>query len=519
MENDVLKVKNISKTFPGVKALQNVDFTVKKNSIHALMGENGAGKSTLVKILYGIYAADSGGKISLNGKLYQPKDPLDALKNGVAIVPQEISPVSNITMAANLYLGREFLKNSLFLDKKKMRVKTREVLEELGIPEMVHNITNNMNEVPVAQAQLLALVTAVTYDAKLIILDEPTTALTEAEVERLYSIVRKVHKRGVSFIYISHKLDEIFNIADEVTVFRDGEVVGTKEISQITKEKMIQMMVGREVKDFFSKMVEPQEEIIFELKNYCLEGKFTNINLQLRRGEILGVAGLMGAGRSELMEGIFGYVPAQEGRMVIHGKEREPFRNPIEAIEAGIGIITEDRKLTGCLLNMSVRDNIALPSLNEFVKKFIHLLDFQEMKLRASQFSKALRIKTPSLDTIINNLSGGNQQKTLITRWLLLKPDILIMDEPTKGIDVGAKHEIYAIMEDLVSKGKSIVMVSSDMLELLSMSDRILVLHDGESSGVLPKAYANQENVLRMATGELLDDVLKRAGDTIKGES
>ena len=447
MPDNVLEVKGVSKTFPGVKALHNIDFIVKKSSVHALMGENGAGKSTLVKILYGIYSPDPGGKILLDQVAYLPKNPLDALEKGVAIVPQEISPVPNITMTANLYLGREFLKNGFFLDKKKMQATTRKVLEELGIPEMARNATKNMSEVPVAQAQLLALATAVTYDAKLIILDEPTTALTEAEVGRLYRIVRKVNQKGVSFIYISHKLDEIFQIANEVTVFRDGEVVGTKEVAKITKDEMIQMMVGREVKDFFSKTVTTQPEVVFEVKNLCRVGKFRNISFQLRKGEILGVAGLMGAGRSEVMEAVFGYVPAQEGRIVINGRECLPFQSPIEAIEAGIGIITEDRKLTGCLLNMCVRDNIALPSLNEFIQTSLRLLNFREMKHRVNEFSKALRIKTPSLDTIINNLSGGNQQKALIARWLLLNPNILIMDEPTKGIDVGAKHEIYTIME------------------------------------------------------------------------
>ncbi|MEM9424035.1 MAG: sugar ABC transporter ATP-binding protein [Spirochaetota bacterium] len=511
MPDYVLEVRNVSKTFPGVKALQNIDFAVKRGSVHALMGENGAGKSTLVKVLYGMYSPDPDGVMLLDGEAYRPKNPLDALKKGIAIVPQEISPVPNITMTANLYLGREFLKHGIFLDKKKMRAQTREVLEELGIPEMAGNAATNMSEVPVAQAQLLALATAVTYDAKLIILDEPTTALTETEVARLYRIVRAVNERGVSFIYISHKLDEIFHIADEVTVFRDGEVVGSKEVAKITKDEMIRMMVGREVKDFFSKTIEPQKEIVFEVKDFCRAGKFENISFQLRKGEILGVAGLMGAGRSEVMEAIFGYVPAQTGSIVINGRKREPFQSPIEAIEAGIGIITEDRKLTGCLLNMSVGDNIALPSLDEFLRKGFRFLNFRGMTQRVREFSQALRIKTPNLATIINNLSGGNQQKALIARWLLLNPNILIMDEPTKGIDVGAKHEIYTIMEDLVSKGKSIIMVSSDMLELLSMSDRILVLYNGRSSGALPRTYANQESILRMATGERVRDVLQKS--------
>ena len=509
MSDNILEIKNVSKTFPGVLALQNIDFTVKKGSVHALMGENGAGKSTLVKTLYGIYNPDPGGTMLLDGRAYRPQSPLDALKRGVAIVPQEVSPVPNITMTANLYLGREFLSHGIFLDKKNMRLTTRRILQELGIPEMAENAAVNMSEVSVAQAQLLSLATAVTYKAKLIILDEPTTALTEAEVERLYRIVKTVNKRGVSFIYISHKLDEIFNIADEVTVFRDGAVVGTRDVANITKEEMIHMMVGREVKDFFNKTTEPQKEVTFQVKNLCRKGRFNDISFQLRKGEILGVAGLMGAGRSEVMEAIFGYVPADQGTITINGKERAPFQNPIEAIQAGIGIITEDRKLTGCFLNMSVSDNIALPDLNKFIKKGSHLLNFREIKRQATKFCKSLRIKTPNLDTIMNNLSGGNQQKALIARWLLLDPAILIMDEPTKGIDVGAKHEIYSIMEELVSEGKSIIMVSSDMLELLSMSDRILVLHDGKSSGALPRAYASQESVLRMATGERVRDVLK----------
>ncbi len=511
MSDKVLEVQRVSKTFPGVRALQNIDFSVKKGSIHALMGENGAGKSTLVKLLYGIYAPDPGGLMFLDGRPYLPRRPLDALKQGVAVVPQEISPVPNISMSANLYLGRELLKNNRFLNKEKMRENTRQTLVELGIPEMARNAATPMERVPIAQAQLLALATAVTYNARLILLDEPTTALTEAEIERLYRIVRKVNERGVSFIYISHKLDEIFHIARELTVFRDGAVVGTQSVADITKDEMIRMMVGREVKDFFNKNSVPQESVIFEAKELCRPGKFENISFQLHRGEILGFAGLMGAGRSEVMEAIFGYAPAHSGRISIHGRECRPFQRPLEAIEQGVGIITEDRKLTGCFLNMSVQDNITLPDLKKFIRKGLRLLDFRNMKEKAGRFREILRIKTPSLDTVIHNLSGGNQQKALIARWLLLNPDILIMDEPTKGIDVGARHEIYTIMEELVSQGKSIIMVSSDMLELLSMSDRILVLHDGRSSGILPRAAATQENVLRMATGEPLDEVLGKS--------
>lgn len=504
---NILEVRNVSKTFPGVQALQNIDFDVQKGSIHALMGENGAGKSTLVKTLYGIYASDPGGSMRLDGAAYAPKNPLDALRKGVAIVPQEISPVPNITMCANLYLGREFVRG-VFLDKKRMQENTRAVMHDLGLPEMAQNALTNMGRVPVAQAQLLALATAVTYDAKLIVLDEPTTALTEAEVRRLYRIVQKVNESGVSFIYISHKLDEIFDIADTVTVFRDGRVVGTRPIENITKDQMIQMMVGREVVDFFDKHSVPGEETVLDVQNLSREGKFANVSFQLRKGEILGVAGLMGAGRSEVMEAIFGYVPASSGRLVLHNRQLAPFQSPLEAIAAGIGMITEDRKLTGCFLNMSVGDNIALPNLKEFLKRLSHLLDFRLIQQRIAEFCRALRIKTPSLDTIIHNLSGGNQQKALIARWLLLNPDILIMDEPTKGIDVGAKQEIYSIMEDLVQKGKSIIMISSDMLELLSMSDRIMVLHAGKSSGILGRSEATQENVLRMATGEMVESVL-----------
>ena len=505
---NILEVRNMSKTFPGVRALQGVDFNVQKGSVHALMGENGAGKSTLVKTLYGIYAPDPGSSMRLDGAAYTPKNPLDALRKGVAIVPQEISPVPNLTMSANLYLGREFLKSGVFLDKKRMQERTRAVMHDLGIPEMAQNALTNMSRVPIAQAQLLALATAVTYDAKLIVLDEPTTALTEAEVRRLYRIVQKVNEHGVSFIYISHKLDEIFEIADAVTVFRDGQVVGTKLVENITKDQMIQMMVGREVVDFFDKKSVPGKEIVLDVQNLSREGKFANISFQLRKGEILGVAGLMGAGRSEVMEAVFGYVPASSGHLVFHDKKQVPFQSPLEAIEAGIGMITEDRKLTGCFLNMSVGDNIALPNLKEFLKRLSRLLNFRLITKRISEFRRALRIKTPSLETIINNLSGGNQQKALIARWLLLNPDVLIMDEPTKGIDVGAKQEIYGIMEDLVQKGKSIIMISSDMLELLSMSDRIMVLHAGRSSGILSRSAATQENVLRMATGEPVDSVL-----------
>lgn len=490
----ILEMINVSKTFPGVKALDQVNLSIRKGSIHALMGENGAGKSTLMKILYGLYTPDAGGEVFFDGQLFTPKAPIDAIRSGLAMVPQEISPSANLSVAANFFLGRE-MKKGVLIDQKEMDEQTNQVLEELGIPM---NVETLMQDVSVAKAQLLAIATAVSYNAKLIIMDEPTTALTESEVHQLYQIVKKVQARGIAIIYISHKLGEVFELSDEVSVIRDGQYIGTKKTTDITKEELINMMVGRDMDEMFQRANVSIGETLLDVRNLSLPGKFENINFTIKRGEIFGIAGLVGAGRSEVVEAIFGYKSAASGDIYLHGEKIE-ISKPSDAIKHRIGFVTEDRKLTGLMLNMSVTDNMIMPELLPYEKH--HLISAELASDAANEMKEQLRIKTPTVDTIIGNLSGGNQQKVLIARWLLLEPEILILDEPTKGIDIGAKAEIYKLIVELARLGKAIIIVSSEMLELLSLSDRIMVMAEGQEVGIVDRENATQEIILEMAAG------------------
>lgn len=498
MDDYILEVKNISKTFPGVKALSDVNFRVRPGSVHALMGENGAGKSTLMKILYGIYTPDKGGEVYLEGKKFKPTGPIDAIRSGLTMVPQEISPAQNLTVADNFYLGRE-IGRAGFLDQAKMNKRSLETLEELGIPIGVKVLMENVS---VAKAQLIAIATAVSYDAKVIIMDEPTTALTEAEVSQLYNIIKEVKKRGIAIIYISHKLDEIFETSDEVSVLRDGEYIGTKNINEIDKEGLIEMMVGRPMSDMFDREEVPIGDVLIEVKNLQKTGKFQDVNFEVHKGEIFGIAGLVGAGRSEITEALFGYKPADSGEIVVDG-HHVTINNPNDAIANKIGFVTEDRKATGLFLNLNITDNMIMPDMSPYLKNL--LISTGLIQNVAENQKDALRIKTPSVNEITDNLSGGNQQKVLLARWLILEPDILILDEPTKGIDVGAKAEIYKIMVELAKMGKAIIMISSDMLELLAMSDRIMVMAEGKATGILTKEQASQEIVLKLAAGDTLE--------------
>ncbi|MFW9282673.1 sugar ABC transporter ATP-binding protein [Glaesserella parasuis] len=492
----ILEMLNVSKTFPGVKALDGINLKVKRGTIHALMGENGAGKSTLMKILYGIYIPDDGSELILDDKPFKPSRPIDAIRSGLTMVPQEISPAANLTIADNFYLGREITQGKFLLNQKEMDRKAAEILSELGIPM---DVTVKMSEVSVAKAQLVAIATAVSNDAKIIIMDEPTTALTEMEVEQLYKIIDTVKKRGIAIIFISHKLDEVFKVSDEITVIRDGQYVGTKPIDQVTKEKLISMMVGRDMSEMFQReRFELSNEIVLEVKNFTRAGKYQDVSFSVRKGEIFGIAGLVGAGRSEIVESLFGYKPADSGEIYIHGKKVE-INNPLDAMEHKIGFVTEDRKLTGLFLNLNIIDNMIMPQMSPYLEHF--LISVDKSHKTANEQKKKLKIKAPDVEVITNNLSGGNQQKVLLARWLLLEPEILILDEPTKGIDVGAKAELYKLMVELSKQGKTIIMITSDMLELLSMSDRVMVMHEGHKVGIIPHQELSQERVLAFASG------------------
>lgn len=498
---NILAMKGITKSFPGVKALKNVDFAVQRGTVHALMGENGAGKSTLMKILYGMYQADSG-DITFKGAHLNVRSPSDALRSGISMIPQEINPVSNLSVASNVFLGREFINQYgiQIVNQRKIEAETRKLLAELNIQL---DPAAMMADLSIANAQLVAIAMAVSYNADLIIMDEPTSALTDKEVERLYTIVNDLkEKKNIAIIFITHKLDEVFRIADAITVLRDGEFVGTEPIANITKEKLISMMVGRTMDEFFHKEEAVIGEVVLAVKNLTVGKKFRNVSFDLRRGEVLGVAGLMGAGRTEVMEALFGYRSADAGEIWIKGQPAD-IRSPRDAIAHNLAFVTEDRRLTGLFLEMAIADNMIMPDVKTYLRK--GLVSAGVVKERCLVQKDQLRIKTPSLEQLIKNLSGGNQQKVLISRWLLTEPDVLILDEPTRGVDVGAKAEIHRLISELAQHGKGIIMVSSEMPEILSMSDRIVVMHEGAYAGVLTRAEATQEKILQLATGAKLN--------------
>ncbi len=496
-DNDViLELQNITKTFPGVKALDSVNLTVKRGEVHALMGENGAGKSTLMKVLYGLYIPDSGGKMFFNGEPFKPTRPMDSIRRGLIMVPQEISPAPNLTIAENFFLGREIVGRGGFLDNDAMNAEATKTLNDLGISSM--DVTTKMSEVSVAHAQLVAIATAVSNDAQVILMDEPSTSLTENEVEQLYHIVDLIKSRGIAVIFISHKLDEVFHVSDRISILRDGQYIGTHKTKEITKDKLIELMVGRSMSDMYAKeTIEIRDEILMEVRNLTRTGCFNDVSFNVRRGEILGISGLVGSGRSEVAESIFGYKPANSGEIYMHGKKISA-DSPLDAQKNHIGWVTEDRKLTGLFLNMSITDNIIMPDLSPYIDRFLISNGLAEEV--ANKQKSELRIKAPTVQVITGNLSGGNQQKVLIGRALVLNPEVLILDEPTKGIDVGAKAEIYRLMSELAKLGKSIIMISSDMIELLAMSDRIVVMAEGKVTGSLTREEATQEKIMHLAS-------------------
>jgi inositol transport system ATP-binding protein len=489
----VLSMEGISKQFPGVRALSDVQLRARKGMVHALMGENGAGKSTLMKCLIGIYAPDSG-TITFKGERLNITNTHYALSKGISMIHQELSPIPQMTVAENIYLGREPIAWNGLVDMVKMNRMTTELLERLQIKIKP---TAKMCDLSIANIQLAEIAKAVSYNSDLIIMDEPTSAITEAEVEGLFRIIRSLKAQGCAIIYISHKMDEIFKITDEVTVFRDGQYISTDPTADLTEGKLIEKMVGRTLTDMFHKETTDMGSVFLEVQDLSGKG-FRNVSFQVKRGEILGLAGLMGAGRTELMEGLFGVTRTHGGSIKVNGKA-VTIKSPADAIRSGMALLTEDRKLTGLYLNASVRENMFIANINRYLLgPFVH---FGKIAKDCEKMRGLMRIKTPSLMQIIKNLSGGNQQKVLIARWLLTEPDLLILDEPTRGIDVGAKSEIYRLMTEFVRSGKAIIMISSELPEVLGMSDRIMVMHTGDKVGELSRAEATQEKILQMATG------------------
>lgn len=491
----LLRMENISKSFPGVKALKNVNLTVDIGEVHALVGENGAGKSTLMNCLTGIYPQTEG-KIWFDGRYIENYNTRQALAMHISMIHQELSPVETRPIMENIWLAREPKNKFGFVDHKKMYDMTKEALSLIDMHDDPNTL---MKDLTVAKKQMVEIAKAVSYDAKLIIMDEPTSALTDAEVNQLFKVIRKLKSEGRSVIYISHKLDEIYEICDQITVFRDGNLIGSKPASQMKMDEMISMMVGREIEDLFPKVVSQIGETVLEVKNLTKKGFFENISFDVRRGEILGFAGLVGAGRTEVMETIFGARSADSGQIFING-EQVKIDHPMTAIKHGLALLTEDRRGNGIFPMLSVGYNMVCSNIGSYKKGLF--LDLKAMLADIQSNIKSISIKTPSIEAPIANLSGGNQQKVLIARWLLNQPDVLILDEPTKGIDVGAKAEIYNIISQMASVGKCVIMISSELPEILGMSDRVVVMHEGHINAILENKNLNQEIIMRYATGE-----------------
>ncbi len=493
MANDtILEMKNIVKIYPGVVALNNVSFEVRRGEVHAVVGENGAGKSTLIKVLAGSVGKNAG-IIYIDGNKYKHYTPAQAIDMGISIIYQEFNLVPQLTVEENIFLGRE-IKKRVFLNKKEMLKKALSIIEQLGV---YIDPKQQLKSLSIALQQLIEIAKAIYGDAKIIVMDEPTATLSTKELQTLFQLIRRLRERGKSVIYISHRLEEIFEIADRVTVMRDGEHVTTMNVKETSRKELIKLMVGRELTDSYPVRRKNCVEDILEVRNLSTV-KVRNINFSLKKGEILGIAGLVGAGRTELARALFG-LDKYTGDIILNGSKIH-INSPMDAIKHRIGLLPEDRKLEGLILKMSVGENISFSVLDDL--STMGFLNKKKEKKLVRAFVKKMSIKAVSLDQKVLNLSGGNQQKVVLVKWLATNSDILIFDEPTRGIDVGAKQEIYHLMTDLVKEGKSIIMISSELPELLGMSDRIAVMHRGEISGIVNTEEANQELLLELASGE-----------------
>ena len=488
--NVLLSVNSVSKEYPGVKALDNVSIDLREGEVHAIVGENGAGKSTLIKILAGAIEPTSG-TIAIGDSEYDALTPQLARKLGVAVIYQEFTLVTTLSAADNVFLG-EYINKGPVLDKKAMRDRSAELFKRLGVninpDSLVENLTTGYQ-------QIVEIAKAISKDARLLIMDEPSAPLTASEVEAMYRVVDVLKSHGMTIVYISHRMDEIFRLSDRVSVLRDGKYIGTRKTSDTTRSELISLMVGRELSEGYPTRDSSIGEVSFSAENVSGNG-VSGITFDAHRGEILGFAGLIGAGRTELMEVIFGSKPAQSGQIRLHGKSVLS-KNPIQAIGHGLALVPEDRKRHGVILNFSVKDNISLPLLKQMSR--FGVIPQQRVAKLANEYMKNLGIKAPSASSKVANLSGGNQQKVVLAKWLATQPEVLIFDEPTRGIDVGARAEIYRIMNQLAAEGKTILMISSDMEELIGMADRIVVLREGEQQGILEKKDITQEAVLALA--------------------
>ena len=489
-----LRVSQIEKSFPGVKALDKIDFSVRKGTVHALCGENGAGKSTLMKIINGLYKPDAG-QIYLDEKPVKVKDPIDALRMGIAMIAQELNYVPEMSVEENLFLGR--LPKGKFgnVNWKEVRKKTEELLKEEHLP---YKPDQKLKTLTVSDIQMLEILKAISNDADVIVMDEPTSAITQKEVELLFKKIEMLKEKGVSIIYISHKLDEVFQIADDVTVLRDGTVVKSMRAEDTDIEEVISLMVGRKMENVYPKEELEIGEKLLEVKHLCSKNVYDDVCFHLNRGEIIGFAGLVGAGRTEVMRSLFGLDPYTSGEIYISDKKVE-IKNVASSIRNGMVMLSEDRRRYGIIPVRSVMENASLASLDKFF--YGGRAHNSEERETVAEYFKKMNVKTPTLDTTIQSLSGGNQQKVLLAKWMLRNPDIMILDEPTRGIDVGAKYEIYKLMTEIAREGKGVIMVSSELPELIGMCDRIYVMNQGKISGELERSEFSQEAIMRYATG------------------
>ncbi|MDT3843697.1 MAG: sugar ABC transporter ATP-binding protein [Bacillota bacterium] len=492
-----IEMRGINKSFGGNAVLKDAGFVLADGEIHALMGENGAGKSTLMKILTGVYTRDDG-IVKVDGTEVVYKNPQEAEAAGIVFIHQELNVVFDMTVEENMFLGKEIHNAFGFCDQKAMRAKTKEILNGLGVDINPQTV---MSDLSVGQQQMIEIAKALMVDAKVIIMDEPTAALSQKETAVLFEVARNLREKGVSIVYISHRMEEIFELCDRITVLRDGQYIGTKMIKDTDMNDIVKMMIGREIGERFPERDVAIGDTVIEVKNLSCGKTFQDVSFKVRAGEVLGVSGLMGAGRTEIMTAIFGNMPNVTGEVFIEGKKAD-IRNPWDAMNYGIGMITEDRKIEGLMLDKSIRENITIANLKRLSKNGV-----MNKKAEADLVAEGIRelhIKCTGSEHEASNLSGGNQQKVVFAKWIFTEPKVLILDEPTRGVDIGAKKEIYSIINDLAAKGVAIIMVSSELPEILGMSDNIMVVHEGKVSGFIGKADANQMNVMTLATGGTL---------------
>lgn len=497
MSSYILELEDINKSFPGVRALDNVSLQLRPGTVHALMGENGAGKSTLMKCIFGIYHRDSG-TMRLDGEDINFTSSKEALDAGIAMIHQELQPIEKMTIAENIFLGNYPLTKFKTVDHDLMNHETESLLVEVGLNVSPESF---LGELTVSQMQQVEIAKALAHNARVVIMDEPTSSLTENEADVLFEIIERLTNRGIAIIYISHKIDEILRISDDISILRDGQYIGTWPAAEMDNNMIIKQMVGRELESLFpEKTNKPSDEVVLKIENFTSPNplSFKDASFELKKGEVLGVGGLVGAQRTELVEAIYGMRDSSQGK-VIHLGEEININRPSDAIKNGIALLTEDRRSNGIFGVLSVSDNVAIASIEQYVQP-TRLLDQKTIDQVVNDSIERLDIRTPSNKTKINSLSGGNQQKVIISRWLANNPDILILDEPTRGIDVGAKYEIYEIINELALEGKSIIVISSEMPELLGVSDRIMVMCEGRISGFLDGKTATQEEVMSLAT-------------------